>query len=147
MSCLYWKERCVTDAVVLGSLHGSLELFPWNICIARFDSSLLRGYAFLNTGSRCSIRHACRPGSLRLLSTARSRMHQEEALPNTIHHPLISRLPRSPDAFISLVYSVKLKADEIHKQRVKMEAQVKRQGQTRTTVSTPVPGSIPLPQT
>lgn len=47
----------------------------------------------------------------------------------TIHHPLTSRLARSPDAFISLVYLVKLRD-------ANNALRVKHQAQTRTTMPT-----------
>ncbi|KAL0959414.1 hypothetical protein HGRIS_014662 [Hohenbuehelia grisea] len=44
-----------------------------------------------------------------------------------LHSPPVQALPPTPDAFISLVHGVKLKDEDFRKQRVKMEAQVKRQ--------------------
>ena len=69
----------------------------------------------------------------------------EEAALGIFRHPPQSLLPASPDAFLSLVCSVKLKDDDVRKQRIKMEAQVKRQTQVPRTVSTT--GSISLPRT
>jgi TBC1 domain family member 10 len=46
-------------------------------------------------------------------------------------HPPASCLPITPEAFIALAYSFKLKDDDVRKQRIKMEAQVKRQTQMR----------------
>lgn len=68
----------------------------------------------------------------------------EESLLNCLRHPSPQSLPPSPDGFISLVYSIKLKDDDVRKQRVKMEAQVKRQTQVRMNS---MPGAISLPRT
>jgi hypothetical protein len=54
----------------------------------------------------------------------------ERTLLDHLFHPPSNSLP-TVDAFLSLTLSVKLKDDEVRKQRVKMEAQVKRQTQTR----------------
>ncbi|KAJ6488528.1 rab-GTPase-TBC domain-containing protein [Mycena vitilis] len=46
-----------------------------------------------------------------------------------LNHPSPNWLPPSPDAFIALANSFKVKDDDVRKQRIKMEAQVKRQTQ------------------
>lgn len=56
-----------------------------------------------------------------------------------------SLLPPSPEAFLSLVCSLKFKDDDVRKQRVKMEAQIKRQTQAPRAV--PIAGGISLPRT
>ncbi|CAK5279349.1 unnamed protein product [Mycena citricolor] len=54
----------------------------------------------------------------------------QDALMNILRNPIPPTwLPANPDAFISLTLSVKLKDDDIRKQRVKLEALVKRQTQ------------------
>ncbi|CAA7263558.1 unnamed protein product [Cyclocybe aegerita] len=53
----------------------------------------------------------------------------EEVVLQTLAQPPSAWLPATLDAFLSLAFSVKLKDDDIRKQRVKMEAQVKRQTQ------------------
>jgi hypothetical protein len=40
-------------------------------------------------------------------------------------------ISNTPEALIELAFTVKLKDDDVRKQRVKMEAQVKRQAQSR----------------
>ncbi|KAI6129346.1 RabGAP TBC [Pisolithus croceorrhizus] len=55
----------------------------------------------------------------------------ESALEN-LTHPPVACLPSSADDFLSLCFNMKLKDDDVRKQRVKMEAQVKRQTQART---------------
>ena len=42
-------------------------------------------------------------------------------------HPPASCLPITPEAFIALAYSFKIKDEDVRKQRIKMEAQVKCQ--------------------
>ena len=61
------------------------------------------------------------------------------------HRPPQSLLPPSPEAFLSLACSVKLKDDDVRKQRIKMEAQVKRQ--TQVPRALPTAGGISLPRT
>lgn len=45
----------------------------------------------------------------------------------TLTHPPQAWLPGSPDGLLALALGVKLKDDDVRKQRVKMEAQIKRQ--------------------
>lgn len=71
---------------------------------------------------------------------------QDELLA-TLAHPPLRSLPRTPDALIELAFSVKLRDDDVYKQRHKLEAQLKRQMQARphlsARVSTP---TISLPR-
>ena len=69
----------------------------------------------------------------------------EDTVLGLFRHPPQSLIPPSPEAFLSLVCSVKLNDDDVRKQRIKMEAQVKRQTQVPRTVSTT--GGISLPRT
>ena len=48
-----------------------------------------------------------------------------------LSHLPMTCLPSSPDELVSLAFNMKLKDDDVRKQRVKMEAQVKRQTQAR----------------
>ncbi|EIW75700.1 RabGAP TBC [Coniophora puteana RWD-64-598 SS2] len=59
----------------------------------------------------------------------------EEAVIQTLRHPPSSCLPSTADGFLALALAMKLKDDEVRKQRVKMEAQVKRQTQLRPSQS------------
>ncbi|RDB27248.1 hypothetical protein Hypma_004535 [Hypsizygus marmoreus] len=68
----------------------------------------------------------------------------EQAALHAFLHSSPSTLPPTPDGLISLAFAIKLKDDDIRKQRIKMEAQVKRQTQAPRLVSTP--GSISLPR-
>lgn len=54
-----------------------------------------------------------------------------EAVMAILLNPPASLLPTQADAFIDIVFSVKMKDDDIRKQRNKLEAQVKRQTQSR----------------
>ena len=67
----------------------------------------------------------------------------DEAVLRMLHHMSPLALPPSPDSFITFTLSIKLKDDDIRKQRVKMEAQVKRQTQAPRL---PSAGSISLPR-
>lgn len=72
----------------------------------------------------------------------------QEQLLATLAHPPLRNLPSTPDALIELAFSVKLRDDDIYKQRNKLETQLKRQMQTRphlssARVSTP---TISLPR-
>ncbi|KAF8055637.1 rab-GTPase-TBC domain-containing protein [Lyophyllum atratum] len=69
----------------------------------------------------------------------------KDAVLNVVLRPSPASLPSSPEAFITLSLAVKLKDDDFRKQRVKLEAQAKRQTQTPRMVSTP--GAISLPRT
>ncbi|KAI0668813.1 rab-GTPase-TBC domain-containing protein [Trametes maxima] len=60
-------------------------------------------------------------------------------------HPPLSALPPNPDAFVEQALSVKLKDDDVRKQRNKLEAQVKRRTQPRASPMTTTP-TISLPK-
>ncbi|KAF8149384.1 hypothetical protein B0H34DRAFT_733556 [Crassisporium funariophilum] len=68
----------------------------------------------------------------------------EDAVLHMFRHPSQAWLPATPEHFISLTLSIKLKDDDIRKQRVKMEAQVKRQTQVPRASTSAV---ISLPRT
>lgn len=67
----------------------------------------------------------------------------EEAVLSMLHRPPLIRLPASPENYLSAALNVKLKDDDVRKQRVKLEAQVKRQVQQQAPRSA---GSISLPR-
>ncbi|KAF9470703.1 hypothetical protein BDN70DRAFT_659976 [Pholiota conissans] len=69
----------------------------------------------------------------------------DEAVFHVLRHPPPSFLPPTPDAFLGLAFNVKHKDDDMRKQRVKMEAQIKRQTQVPRTASTS--GMISYPRT
>jgi hypothetical protein len=69
----------------------------------------------------------------------------EDAILYYLKRPSPTWLPPTPDAFITLAFSFKVKDDDVRKQRVKMEKQVKKQAQgqgTRLVAS----GGISLPR-
>lgn len=85
---------------------------------------------------------------LAIVSACRRQILDSTSEPEVLRllaHPHPSMLPATADAFISLAFSVKLKDDDIRKQRVKMEAQVKRQTQAPRLVSTSA-ATISLPR-
>ncbi|KAJ6582856.1 rab-GTPase-TBC domain-containing protein [Mycena sp. CBHHK59/15] len=67
----------------------------------------------------------------------------QESLFDCLHHPSPNWLPPTPDSFVVLTYSFKLKDDDVRKQRIKMEAQVKRQTQAPRTSTTTSSLSFP----
>jgi len=71
----------------------------------------------------------------------------EEAACAMLRRPNPNWLPPSADAFIVLLNTVKLKDDDVRKQRVKMEqALTKRQAQQQQTVAPRSAASISLPR-
>jgi hypothetical protein len=71
----------------------------------------------------------------------------EKTLLGLIHHPPPKLLPPNPDILISLALNQKIKDDDIRKQRVKMEAQVRRQTQSQAPRKSTAPSTISLPRT
>ena len=71
-----------------------------------------------------------------------------DAVLDALSRPPPNVLPPNPDAFIELAFSMKLKDDDIRKQRNKLEAQVKRRtAQTRASpISPATPQTISLPK-
>ncbi|KAF9446705.1 RabGAP/TBC [Macrolepiota fuliginosa MF-IS2] len=63
-----------------------------------------------------------------------------------LQHPSPGWLPSTPEGFLSLAHSVKMKDDDMRKTRLKMEAQVKRQAQAQTPRHLPITTSISLPR-
>ena len=71
----------------------------------------------------------------------------EKTLLELIHHPPPKLLPPNPDTLITLALNQKVKDDDIRKQRVKMEAQVKRHTQSQAPRKSTAPSAISLPRT
>jgi hypothetical protein len=83
---------------------------------------------------------------LAIVYCCRKAIHEstnEEAVLSCLKRPPTKWLPPSPDAFISLAFTMKLKDEDVRKQRVKMEAQIKRQTQLPRTSNA---GAISLPR-
>lgn len=67
-----------------------------------------------------------------------------EVILTYLQHPSPGWLPSTPEGFLSLVNSVKMKDDDIRKNRIKMEAQVKRQTQAQPPRHLPIATNISL---
>jgi len=114
--CRPWFSTLFVDALPLDYLNRVWDLF------------LYEGVPFLFRVA-LALFHCCRR---RVLETI-----NQDSLFDVLIHPSPTWLPSSPDAFIALAYSFKVKDDDVRKQRIKMEAQVKRQTQTpRANVAT-----------
>ncbi|KZT68515.1 RabGAP/TBC [Daedalea quercina L-15889] len=103
------------------------EAFPPDFLLRVWDVFLFEGVAFL-----------FRVG-LAIISSCRQSLMQcksQEQLLALLAHPPLYCLPSTPDAFIDLAFTVKLRDDDIYKQRQKLEAQLKRQIQSRPQLST-----------
>lgn len=108
----------------------------WDIflCEGKYSSFFLVSYA-------CSI--VLCPGvpylfriGLALITNCRRRLldcNSEEVALQVLHHPPPILLSSTADILIELANSVKLKDDDVKKQRTKMEAQIKRQTQQQQT--------------
>ncbi|KAH9828948.1 RabGAP/TBC [Rhodofomes roseus] len=102
------------------------DAFPAEFLLRVWDIFLFEGISFL-----------FRVG-LAILSSCRSSLLQcrgQESLLAVLAHPPPHCLPPTPDAFIDLAFSVKLRDEDIYKQRNKLEAQLKRQVQARSQLS------------
>ncbi|KAG6841034.1 hypothetical protein C0991_002496 [Blastosporella zonata] len=123
-STLFGRAMDTADPTLAKKLFGDLSVLPSAICRPWFTS--------LFVGSLPSD-YLNRVWDIFLF----------EAL-GAVLRPAPELLPTSPEALITLALAVKFKDDDFRKQRVKLEAQAKRQTQApRTAVST----SISLPRT
>ncbi|KAJ7090321.1 rab-GTPase-TBC domain-containing protein [Mycena belliarum] len=107
--CRPWFTTLFVDALPPEYLNRVWDLF------------LYEGIPFLFRVA-LALFHSCRRQILEAIN--------QESVFDVLNHPSPHWLPPSPDAFISLAYSLKVKDDDVRKQRIKMEAQVKRQTQT-----------------
>ncbi|KZP21794.1 RabGAP/TBC [Athelia psychrophila] len=120
--CRPWLSSLFAESLPVEYLHRIWDIF------------LYEGVPFLFRIGMAIV-HCCR--HYMLSSTS------EAAALEVLVHPPAACLPPNPEVFITLANSFKLKDDDVRKQRIKMEAQVKRQTQIRT-VSTPgAPISLP----
>ncbi|KAJ7184312.1 RabGAP/TBC [Mycena filopes] len=101
-----------------------LDALPLDYLNRVWDLFLLEGIPFLFRVA-LALFHCCRRPVLEAIN--------QESLFDALYHPSPHWLPPSPDAFIALAYSFKVKDDDVRKQRIKMEAQVKRQTQVPRT--------------
>ncbi|KDR79719.1 hypothetical protein GALMADRAFT_93552 [Galerina marginata CBS 339.88] len=152
-AALFSRALESNDAIVARKLLVDMSILPGSMCQPWFSSLFVRTLPpqylnrvwdlFLFEGVPFLLRVA-----LALITCCRRRLLEstsEESVLQTLLHPPQAWLPSTPDAFLSLVFSVKLKDDDVRKQRVKMEAQVKRQTQVPRAASTS--GMISLPRT
>ncbi|KAG6890242.1 hypothetical protein C0992_002770 [Termitomyces sp. T32_za158] len=149
---LFGRSMDNIDPSTAKKLFGELKISPLSICRPWF-TSLFVGYLpsdylnrvwdiFLFEGVPFLFRVA-----LVLVSCSRQRIFDTTSVDGALSavlHPSPELLPTSPQALIMLALAVKLKDDDLRKQRVKLEAQAKRQTLAPRTVSTP--GSISLPR-
>ena len=69
---------------------------------------------------------------------------ERDVILNLLLHPPLSVLPSTADAFLELTTAVKLKDEDVRKQRAKLaEAHVKRQNQARTLASQATSAGLP----
>jgi hypothetical protein len=98
---------------------------------------------------RCFIPSSCRARTRKLLPMANSQIYVGgitscALIPSS---SIVPALPATPKALLSLTFFFKLKDHVMRKQRVKMEAQVKRQTQVpRAASSSATSGMISLPR-
>ncbi|KAF6745151.1 RabGAP TBC [Ephemerocybe angulata] len=154
-SALFARALEVNDAAVAKKLLVDMGISPSLICAPWFSSLyvgclppeyLVRTWdLFLYDGIPFLIRVG-----LAIIAFVRRQVLEctsEEAVLAILHHPPASNLPPTPENYLSFVQSIKLKDDDVRKQRIKMEAQVKRQtqqGMARMGAGTT--GSISLPR-
>ncbi|KAF5376822.1 hypothetical protein D9757_008893 [Collybiopsis confluens] len=101
----------------VGSLPGDYVNRVWDLFLYEGVPILIRvGLAII---------YCCRRAILEATS--------EDAVLQYLKRPAATWLPPSPDAFVTLAFSFKLKDDDVRKQRVKMEKQVKKQAQGQGT--------------
>ncbi|KAF7359280.1 Rab-GAP TBC domain-containing protein [Mycena sanguinolenta] len=106
--CRTWFSTLFVDALPLDYLNRVWDLF------------LFEGIPFLFRVG-LALLHCCRQRVLEAIN--------QDSLLHVLNHPSPNWLPSSPDAFVALAYSFKVKDDDVRKQRIKMEAQIKRQTQ------------------
>jgi len=120
--CRPWFASLFAQSLPVDYLHRVWDIF------------LYEGVAFLFRVGLALV-HCCRHYLLQ--------SNGEASALNHLVHLQPSCLPPTPDAFINLAYSFKLKHDDIRKQRIKMEAQVKRQTQSRVLSNPGLTGAKP----
>ncbi|KAF9499150.1 RabGAP/TBC [Pleurotus eryngii] len=148
---LFSRALEANDPQVAKKVLTTMSINPTTICFPWFTSLFVNvipsSYVqrvwdiFLFEGIPFLVR-----AGLALISTCRRQIVEAtspEAVLQLLQHPPSSLLLSSPDAFLSLLNSFKLKDDDFRKQRIKMEAQVKRQTQAPRA---PPTSSISLPK-
>ncbi|PFH46684.1 hypothetical protein AMATHDRAFT_154035 [Amanita thiersii Skay4041] len=156
-SALFGRALEANDGQVAKKVLLELSIPPSEICSSWFTSvfveNLPTGYVnrvwdlFMYEGIPFLMRvglaiiNCCRRILLECTSDA--------SVLEVLHHPPSRLLPPNPDALVTLALSQKLKDDDVRKQRIKMEAQVKRQTQAQQAPrkTAAAPASISLPKT
>ncbi|KAG6916394.1 hypothetical protein DXG01_007021 [Tephrocybe rancida] len=150
---LFGRAMDSTDPTTAKRLFGDFGIAPSAVCRPWF-TSLFVGFLpsdhlnrvwdiFLFEGVPFLFRVA-----IVLVSCCRRQIFEAssaDAALSAVLRPSPEILPTSPEALITLALAVKLKDDDLRKQRVKLEAQIKHQTQAPRTISTP--SSISLPRT
>ncbi|TFK48093.1 hypothetical protein OE88DRAFT_1665186 [Heliocybe sulcata] len=152
---LFGKALEANDAPLAKRLFGDMGVPPVAICRSWFcsifahalppdtlhrvwDVFLYEGVVFL---LRVGLAVAASCRKLIMEST------KADAAVNILRNPPPNCLPANPEAFIAMALGMKLKDDDIRKQRNKMEAQVKKQAQrSASTPGTPQTSAISLPR-
>ncbi|KAJ3729380.1 rab-GTPase-TBC domain-containing protein [Lentinula raphanica] len=138
-AALFSRALEVNDAQVSKKVLVDMGINPAHMCFPWFTtlfvSSLPGDYVnrvwdlFLYEGVPILIRvglailYCCRRAILEATS--------EDAVLYYLKRPQPTWLPPSPDAFMTLAFSFKVKDDDVRKQRIKMEKQVKKQAQSQ----------------
>ncbi|KAI0628503.1 RabGAP/TBC [Trametes polyzona] len=150
---LFAKALEANDSASAKKLFGDMAISPATVCrpwfMAVFADTLAPDYllrvwdVFLFEGVTFLFRVglAIFSGCRRLILQATS----PDAILDTLCHPPPTALPLNPEALIELAFTVKLKDDDVRKQRNKLEAQVKRRTQPRASPLTSTP-TISLPK-
>ncbi|OSC97150.1 RabGAP/TBC [Trametes coccinea BRFM310] len=112
------------------------ETLPSNHLLRVWDVFLCEGVTFLFRAG-LAIFACCRRSILQSTSS--------DSVLDVLAHPPIPALPSTPEAFIELAFSVKLKDEDVRKQRNKLESQVKRRTQPRASPLATTP-TISLPK-
>ncbi|KAI0641277.1 RabGAP/TBC [Trametes meyenii] len=150
---LFAKALESNDAAVAKKVFGDMGIPSTGVCrvwfMAVFADSLPADYllrvwdVFLFEGVTFLFR-----AGLAIFACCR-RLLLQSTSPDTVldvlARPPLSVLPPNPDAFVEQALSVKLKDDDVRKQRNKLEAQVKRRTQPRASPMATTP-TISLPK-
>ncbi|TFK66952.1 hypothetical protein BDN72DRAFT_799449 [Pluteus cervinus] len=153
-AALFSRALEVNDAVVAKKVLVDMSVSPGNLCRTWFsglfvctlptdyinrvwDIFLFEGIPFLIRVGLAIIA-CCRRQILDCTS--------EEMLISILNRPSPTWLPSTTEGFITLALSFKVKDDDIRKQRIKMEAQVKRQTQQQQKPAPSGTSSISLPR-
>ncbi|CDO78290.1 hypothetical protein BN946_scf184674.g12 [Trametes cinnabarina] len=150
---LFAKALEANDAASAKKVFGDMAISPATVCrpwfMAVYADTLPSDYllrvwdVFLFEGVTFLFR-----AGLAIFACSRRSVLQSTSsgsVLDALAHPPIHTLPPTPEAFIDLAFTVKLKDDDVRKQRNKLEAQVKRRTQPRASPLATTP-TISLPK-